>query len=720
MIALLVAAAVQTGELDLVFVADASNSMRRTDPDGLRFRLARALAEAVAGRAAVRVSVLPFAGWSESEGRDPAPVLRAPDASGLARVTPFGDASDPNVAFERGLAKVLEAGAKKPIWVVVLTDGEFDVVEPRVRPEYDEVARSAFAADYRTDRDVALLKAAMRRLEGTIQALRVPLAISAVSFGKADAAPGPALPGGRVHRASGSALRDVLAPLIAESPVFRPGRDVFHDARHILAGTREFRVLTWGAGDRPLPTLRDPRPGRFEPDAPAGVELLAWSLVDFPLAAKLLSPARAGAGEPIEFDVSPADVEAVARIAPPSGAPVSIPARGRTSHATAAPGEYRIAVRAELAPPGGLPGVVLRAEAPEIRVTAVPAVDASFERPEAWVGQAVGIRARPRGAPASGPLALTLEGPSKAAVELSPEGGEWRGEFRPGAPGRWSFAAESGGASIRPAGGLEAKARAIRLLVDGRPAGEVDLPVNYAERSEIPVDWKVEIDRGAEEQADLELAFAGRPGLSIESAGGTARRVRIGTDEALPAEVGRIEIRGSVAGRSLAASIPLRLAFPDRAGKAFRAALPWMLPPLALGMLVAWWAMLARFGERELRLAEGGRLETAYPLAAWKRGLAGREALGTPELKDALLFRMRGLRASPTCAGAAAREGVRLLRNGAPAAGPVELRHGDELVVHEGREERVYYFFERRPTEEELRALRSAQEEKDNLYLEND
>ena len=155
---------------DVFFIVDNSGSMKRIDPEGLRIDYARALADLLFSRPGDRVSVVRLGGRLESARYETVvlPLVKVPDdpserASFLAQSVKdalareakgFGRGSDFNAAFEEGVFKQLalrEAGSRRPVVIVVVSDGNMEVIEGDEAPEI--YLNAADEMDGRTLRD---------------------------------------------------------------------------------------------------------------------------------------------------------------------------------------------------------------------------------------------------------------------------------------------------------------------------------------------------------------------------------------------------------------------------------------------------------------------------------------------------------------------------------------------------------------------------------------
>jgi hypothetical protein len=792
--ALLLAAAAGD-EADVVFVIDSSGSMARNDPAGFRTDLAAALSGGLGRGEGARFSVIQFAGWNESADKDMVLLVRDPDPAKVAgaagRISPSGEASDLNAALERGLPRILEerrkAGGRGPVFVVILTDGEFDVVEEKVRPEYEAIAKREFAGQYRSEADAALRRAALVHYEKEVLPKfgDVPIHFTGVDLGKGagedfkKVVEGGRRPG-RILGRRDRPLRDTLAPLLAEGPSFRRGQDAFYgyEAKTeaswtqpltVFEGSREVRIWAWsgsadyevrveglaartdGAGRRHrLLLLESPPAGVYEvrvaSKGGSPVEILAQVRSGLGAFAKRKGEGEAALGEKQEVEAGLADAQGRAveapRLAPflkgeatlvvPGGEPKKEPVELRdgkpAAHAFTIPadgpeGEYAIEFRYSAALPKGLPGLdVLEGKAPAVKFRARGIYEASFDRGEAWVGQEVRVIVKPSvGKPGtSGPYKLALKGPGSPVLDLAYDlaAGQWKGPFRPASEGAWSIGAGvSEKVRIVPGKVAEVrvKPRALRLLQDGRPVEKLIAEVKYSERGEYRLDVRAEVDRDPGEEASFEARFEGVPGVGYSWPG----PLRIDTDAALSEKAGQLGITARVAGQAVEGRFPVELRFPDRGAKLFRRSLPFLAAILLAALLVAAWCLLHRFTIQEIRPLVKGNLDQAYPLREWKQGLAGRKAVGTPEVQGAVRFLLSGMKgiSKPRCRVEAAREGVQVFVNGLPPEQRGALRHADEVKVAEQGQEWVYYYFEYPPTPEELKALLQSYDNRDSLYI---
>jgi Mg-chelatase subunit ChlD len=794
-LALVQAAAPQETETDLVFVVDSSNSVARSDPQDFRRRALRAAADLMAERGRVRVSLLPFAGWNESAGREPAPLLRENDLARLAKAVQdlpsYGYATDVNVAFELGLPRILEArqkaGASGPLWFVFVSDGQFDVVEEKIRPEYEEVAKRDFAKQYGQEKDVALLNAALRRFEQTVKAKLAGLKVSAhgIHLGKAALAPDSpyqrvlAAFGGtpRIHPRKDQPLKDVFWPLAAENPGFRAGREAFSGYEsqeqaawsvplRVFPGTERVAVLAWsespdydvsiaglagvkttgsGASHRVLTALK-PAPGVYvvSVNSKGGKRVEIVSTVDaaLRLQAKVAGDAVVGTGDPIRVEVSVVDgsgkpvespelaklarVEAVVR--PPQGAPVALPleasAKGTwtATATTAASGTYALEFKGFVRLPGGRDGADLVLEPVAATATAAVRWEASFDRAEAWLGQEARVRLKPlKGAPeGTAAIPLALKGPGAPTLRLERGGDVWTASFKPAAAGEWTLPSgilDGRHVSAGKPAALAVKPRTLRVTKDGAPVSKLEIDAKYDEPGRYPLGLKVDVDADASEKVAVAASYDGDALAKLEwpeafALGEKSPEMRTGT----------LRIAAKVAGQDLGSDLPVEFRFPDYAKKMFVRRLPYLAGALLLIALGVLYAMLQKFSTHQVRIVrDDGSLGAEVLLKDWARGLTRREAVGTPEVQESLRFRMRGLKPKPpACTLEPAKEGVSLARNGESAATGGPLSHGDELAVRADGEPRLYYYFEKPPTPDEIARIQNAVCERDLIFLEED
>ncbi len=231
LLTLLLTAGLWAAPLDVVVLVDSSGSSARSDPQQLRQAASQALVELLSLAGEVRIGVLRFAGWLETEasGGLVHPLVQLPaDARAraqvvdelcgaiLANVASDGTASDFNAAFGPAFESLLQSRGPAPgrLWVVLLSDGRMDVVETdQVRPLYLE------RAGQRPQRD-SLRKAALEvfRTEVLPRLAELDVELSALQLGDG---PSPAFDalqtelGAHVVRA---APRELLGSLLRELP----------------------------------------------------------------------------------------------------------------------------------------------------------------------------------------------------------------------------------------------------------------------------------------------------------------------------------------------------------------------------------------------------------------------------------------------------------------------------------------------------------------------
>lgn len=154
---------VQDRHLDIIFVIDSSGSMNFTDPEEFRKVAVKAFIDITQDRGGDRIAVLQFAGWNETTEKGPTvfPLTEIPRDEAqrnnllseireavTRRVSAFGKGTDFNFAFEKAVASVLQEREKKKTankaWVILLTDGTTDVKEGgNTRQEYVDAADEA-------------------------------------------------------------------------------------------------------------------------------------------------------------------------------------------------------------------------------------------------------------------------------------------------------------------------------------------------------------------------------------------------------------------------------------------------------------------------------------------------------------------------------------------------------------------------------------------------
>ncbi len=464
------APAPQEEGVDVVFVLDSSNSIAQSDPDGRGRDLLRAAADFLQGRAGDRVAVVQFAGWYETQEKKvvafpltpiPAPgkadEFRASFGAALAGVKVFGQASDVNVAFKEGLSRIAEGrgASKNPWWIVVVTDGDFDVLEPdKVRPEYKELAEKKFGgADVDTINQAAGEIFRTETRPNFVKASGSAVTMSGISLAK-DPEGNKRIQdvvgdGARIGNLTATPLKDLLVPLIGTSPLLRPGRSGFYGyARgkttvpvHVYEGATATRVLaysfkdkdaklkaTWkGAGraevvgDGPYQVLhlRDVPAGDYAVEIEGGgpeVEAVAWAEFGHAASAKLLSKPTIAAGEKIAVEARVevggkpvaepaflADLSAQVQVKGPAGVGRLHDLRferegvAKFEMATEVPGEYELLVTFRGVPDGSFQPVTFAAGPVALKAQVLHSFLASFTSGKApvWLGEPVTLQVRP-------------------------------------------------------------------------------------------------------------------------------------------------------------------------------------------------------------------------------------------------------------------------------------------------------------------------------------
>lgn len=342
--------------VDVVFVVDASNSMAKSDPDQLGRSFLEAVVDFLQGRTGDRVALVQFAGWYETQekkvvafpltpipGRDKLQEFRKSFGEAFASLKVFGQASDINVAFKEGLEKIAASrgGAKNPWWVVVVTDGDFDVLEPdKVRPEYKDLAETKFGgADVDTINQAAGEIFKTKTRADFVASSGSALTMSGISLARDPAGNkriqdivGEKAPIGNL---TATPLKDLLVPLLGTSPLLRRGKSGFYGYAsgktsvplHVYEGSIGTRAMVYSRGGKLTGKLKTEK-GSVEilggdhylvahlRDVPAGdytleiegagstVEAVAWAEFPHALEAKLASKDSAAAGQKIAVDVA--------------------------------------------------------------------------------------------------------------------------------------------------------------------------------------------------------------------------------------------------------------------------------------------------------------------------------------------------------------------------------------------------------------------------------
>jgi hypothetical protein len=404
--------------------------------------------------------------------------------------------------------------------------------------------------------------------------------------------------------------------------------------------------------------------------------------------------------------------------------------------------QLRILPQADGAAPSAPVDLTLAYDAPEqfLNVLLVPGLKAGFAKDTAWAGHTVRV---------SGTLVPAVNYPPDTIwVDLSPDGhvdlkrtgAVYEGDVVFPQSGTWRIARkESGSVVIVPEGivKIDITTPALRVLRAAPPHEELtalDYSVRYMERTgdgpgmvapyNIPVILEMDVFDAAgslegfvELHLSRDLTDAGRAGPLELSLGPLVPapshkgRVRsnltltIDTDEALPTKVGKLMIRVLAGGVTQSVELPVRLTFVDYQEKIFWLYMKYWLPlAVILGvalLLAIWWFMFARFAEHQIwPVSKDGCFYKLRSLNSRTR----RRARGTPEIRSAALFRMKGLRllgaGKVDCRPAS--ESMRLVVNGRAKTDWAPLCHGDEiLVAGEGETECSYFYFERSPTDEE-------------------
>ena len=179
-------------------------------------------------------------------------------------------------------------------------------------------------------------------------------------------------------------------------------------------------------------------------------------------------------------------------------------------------------------------------------------------------------------------------------------------------------------------------------------------------------------------------------------------------------EPGSLDVRATVGEIKLTKQRPVKITFPDFWTKAIRIYAKYWIPAAAvlafLLLLLTWWLFRAKFNEHQLRMAEdiekqGGGF---YRLRSLGEGKSRRRAIGTPEVTNAVRFRIKGSRlfGRGRVAARPMADDCRVFVNETDSGDWARLTHGDRIRVENGEGQScAYYYFERTPTAAELEAI---------------
>jgi hypothetical protein len=151
---------------DLILALDFSRSALRHDPIDMRSLVPSLVLAQLESRPGDRVAIVPVAGWNETDAANMRVLLNWTEIpADSARRTetiknihklmegkfvPFGRATDYNRACDE-IIKLLESREKtgnRP-WLLIVSDGQMDVIEANVRPDYETDARKRYGKENR-------------------------------------------------------------------------------------------------------------------------------------------------------------------------------------------------------------------------------------------------------------------------------------------------------------------------------------------------------------------------------------------------------------------------------------------------------------------------------------------------------------------------------------------------------------------------------------------
>ena len=781
----------QEEELELIFVVDSSNSMKRNDPNGLRTQISGAMVDFLGRNRPVTASVVQFAGWNESQKNKIILLSRSSDlpevTTSLKNLPAFGDASDINVAFEIAIPKILEArktaGTKGPLWIIVLTDGEFDVIEESdIRPVYQEMAEKEFPDLYEEEPDVALNRAALKILFETLttQYRDIPLILSGINLGKEKVDQESTfhklvtLGGsrkGNVLQVEKSVLQDVVIPLLRQDPGADKNRETFYGYRpsgengepfHLYPGSREATLLTWGATSAysvKIPGVEFQESGKgtsyrlisFPTETPGDFPLeVEGSEVEmiFHIATHLVPAIRRtgegnlgrndqftaevtlknGKGETVSSPQLTKSLSGTARLTPSVGevktTPLPFTAKSRSLYeesVSEVSGNRRFLLDCdvEMNLPGARNRLSLGQSTDSIEFLVLPTFTLSFEKEKTWLGQSNTVRVTP--APAT-PIEVTLEGPDSPTLTIGITG---TAPLEPGISGTWSIKEKNYNTFFLKAGETASTTvteRKIRVLQNGKPVDNLSADIRFEEKATYPLEIEIDVDRDDEEEATFSFAFEGEEGIRLIRKDGKVF-LDIHTFADLPEKIGTARIVATISGRNISADRPVTIRYTDRTAKLFQKFLPYILAAVVALLFLTAFILLHRFEERQLWVYKQGDIILDSHLRDWKKGLAGRKAFGTTEKERTLLFRMKGMKgigqATCTLEDVGEPDIYHSLKK-MEKKEKRELSHGEEILLSAGLEEWHYYYFDRTPTDEELLSRKMQLEEEDELFLEDE
>jgi len=781
----------QEEELELIFVVDSSNSMKRNDPNGLRTQISGAMVDFLGRNRPVKASVVQFAGWNESQKKKIVLLSRSGDltevTTSLKNLPAFGDASDINVAFEIAIPKILNArkaaGTEGPLWIIVLTDGEFDVIEESdIRPVYQEMAEKEFADLYEEEPDVALNRAALKILFETLrtQYSEIPLILSGINLGKEKVDQESTfhklvtLGGsrkGKVLQVENSVLQDIVVPLLGQDPGADKKRETFYGYRpsgekespfHLYPGSREATILTWGITS--AYSVKSPGidfqqsgegtsyrlisfPTETSGDFPlevegSEVEMIFHIATDLTPVLKRTGEGNLGRNDNFTAEItiqnkkgaiasSPQLTKALsgsARLTPSAGAdkttPLQFIAQSRSLYeepvsSVSGNGRFLLDCDVTMNLPGAQNTLSLGPSTDSIEFLVLPTFTISFEKVKTWIGQSNTVRVTP--APVA-PIEVTLEGPDSPTLTIGTTG---TATLEPGIAGTWSIKEKNYNTFFLKAGETSTttiQERKIRVLQNGKLVDAISADIRFEEKATYALEIEIDVDRDEEEKATFSFLFEGEEGIRLTRKDGKVF-LDIHTLADLPDKIGTAQIVATVSGSNISADRPVTIRYTDRTAKLFQKFLPYILAAIVAILFLTAFMLLHRFEERQLWVYKQGDIILASHLRDWKKGVAGRKAFGTEEKEKTLLFRMKGMKGGGKAACTLENIGEPDIYHSLKKMEKKEKRalsHGEEILLSAGLEEWHYFFFDRTPTDEELLSRKMQLEEEDELFLEDE
>ncbi len=352
----------QPPAVDVVFVVDASRSMDKNDPEGLRNTLMSMTADFMQGRGGDRLAIVQFAGWNETQNEKVVlfPLTEIPQpgkgadfekafSAAVAKAKIFGSASDINVAFELGVAEVQKqrGTTKNGLWVIVLTDAALSAPEPKqVREDYKRKAAELFKLtpdDEATD--AQLNAAALDIFTKQVLPKFVGVKITAVTLAKkAPPATSPIqmLVGkdGKVGVLTADPLKTLIIPMLEGSQLYPKNKGGFYGYAkaggastklpvHIYEGSNGTRAVIFSRGGKVNVKVTGPDAAKAEAvgtgpykvvhfrgvgagdytidiDAEGGSQIESVIYTDLPYAAdiRMTTPTEIAAGDDVKIDIA--------------------------------------------------------------------------------------------------------------------------------------------------------------------------------------------------------------------------------------------------------------------------------------------------------------------------------------------------------------------------------------------------------------------------------